>query len=273
MASSLKSLVQNIKKQADYMAGSSAQLKEISDTSQSTIVQLAETIANISKATGESAANTQAALLASKNAETSAMFGSKKMTDLLEKSVVLSTDIEKSTASMQKLAEHSEEIKNMVTVIKAVADETKLLSFNAAIEAARAGEGGLGFAVVAEEIRKLSDMSTEQAVKIGHRIKVVREDIAGAIETVYKESETMKESSQLTRETNDIFRDIVKSIDETVAQMESVASAAEQVSASSQEAAASSQEQTAAMEEIGAMVSEFAETATTLKESTDKFSI
>jgi methyl-accepting chemotaxis protein len=148
-----------------------------------------------------------------------------------------------------------------------------LLSFNAAIEAARAGNEGLGFAVVAEEIRKLSDMSTDQAVKIGHRIKIVRDDIAGAIETVNRESETIRESSKLSVETGEIFKDIVKSVDETVAQMESVASAAEEVSASSQEAAASSQEQTASMEEIGAMVTEFAETAKTLKESTDKFRV
>jgi methyl-accepting chemotaxis protein len=102
MAASLTGLVLNIKKQADYMAGSSTQLREISDSSQSTIVQLAETISNISKATGESAANTQAALLASKNAENSAMLGSSKMSELLETNAALVAQIETSTDSMRR---------------------------------------------------------------------------------------------------------------------------------------------------------------------------
>jgi methyl-accepting chemotaxis protein len=273
MTASLKALVSHIKDQADFLSLSSKQLEEISKQGQTTIQQLAETIANISQATSDAAKNSQTASQASVRAEQSAKQGTEKMNELLAKMNSLSSEIGQSSISMQKLEAHSEEIKNMTAVIKAIADETKLLSFNAAIEAARAGEAGRGFVVVAEEIRKLSELSTQQAAKISERIKEVRADIAGAVEIAGRESDSIKISSRLTQETNSIFIDIVKSIDETASHMESIAATSQQIAASSQEAAAASQEQSSSMEELNAVVSEFSDTAKTLKAATDKFTI
>lgn len=273
MTGSLNSLVSNIKKQSDYLANTSKQLNEISQQSQQTISQLAETIANISAATSESATNSQNAADSSKKAEQSAKAGGQKMGDLLVNIKGLSEENSVTISSMQKMATHSEDIRNMMAIIKAVADETKLLSFNAAIEAARAGESGRGFAVVAEEIRKLSDMSTEQASRINEKIKNIIKDISLAIDTVNRESQLMQESSRLTEETNDLFLDIIKSVDDTAARMESIAASSEEISASSQEASASSQEQAASMEELNAMVNELEGNSRILKESTDKFKI
>ena len=273
MAASLKTLVSHIKDKADFLAASSKQLEDISKQGQTTVQQLAETIANISTATSDAAKNSQTASQASVRAEQSAKQGADKMAALLEKMKVLTAEIERSTSSMLKLEAHSEEIKNITAIIKSVADETKLLSFNAAIEAARAGEAGRGFVVVAEEIRKLSEMSTQQAVKISERIKEVRADIAGAVDIVNRESESIKESSQLTQETNSIFLDIVEAVDETASHMESIAATSQQIVASSEEAAAASQEQSSSMEELNAVVSEFTDTSKNLKESTDRFRI
>ncbi len=271
MTASLKTLVSSIQDQSNFLADSSKQMMNISEQSKATIGQLAETISNISNATSEAAKNSQTASHASIKAENSAKKGTERMNMLLEKMTELSSEIGLSTQSMNKLGKHSEEIKNMTAVIKSVADETRLLSFNAAIEAARAGEAGRGFVVVAEEIRKLSDMSNEQAVKIAERIKAVLKDIAEAIEIVNREYEGIRAGEELAKETNMLFIDIVKSVDETAAQMESIAASSQQIAASSQEASASSQEQSSSMEELNAVVSEFADTANTLKSATDKF--
>jgi methyl-accepting chemotaxis protein len=273
MVKNLRELVEQIKTQADYMVSSSKALTKIAEQSQQTTQQVAETIANISQATNEAAKNSQAAALASSNAERAARDGQDKMAFLLEKISILSKAIEESTGNMEKLASHSEEIKKMVDIIQSIADETKLLSFNAAIEAARAGEHGRGFAVVAEEIRKLSDLSTDQAKKVSIRIKEVRSDISKAVDIAAKEVVEIKDGEDLTKETNELFVSIVKYVDESAQQVENIAASSQQIAASSQEAAASAQEQASAMEELSASAGELAGIAETMKLSTDKFKI
>jgi methyl-accepting chemotaxis protein len=174
---------------------------------------------------------------------------------------------------MRKLEDHSDEIKNMVEIIKSIADETKLLSLNAAIEAARAGQSGMGFAVVAEEIKKLSDLSTEQVKKISVRIKEVRDDISETVRISSDEAEEITDSSTLTEQANEEFIKIVTSIDETTAQVEGIAATGEEIAASSEQAAASSEEQSSSMQELAASAEELSNTARSMKEATDKFKV
>lgn len=273
MGGSLKKFVTEIKDDADIVSSSTELLKNISNQGQATISQLAETISSISVATSEAAKNSQTAAEASTQAREAAKQGGAHMKKLLEKMTMLNDEITVSTKRMEKLAQHSEEIKKLAIVIKGIADETKLLSFNAAIEAARAGEAGRGFVIVAEEIRKLSDMSTEQAVKIGNQVKEVRHDIAGAIEMVSKETESIRESAQLSGETGSIFNDIEKYVEQTADYMSNIAASSEEIAASSEESASAAEEQSAGMQEINASVAELAEISRALKKETDKFEV
>lgn len=273
MLEGLKELVGSIKNSSGVMAGSSKQLASIATESQATISQLAETIANISQATSEAAKNSQTASAAAIKAEASARAGSEKMDKLMEKMAALRQSSDMSNQQMETLGKHSEEIKNMVSIIESVADETKLLSFNAAIEAARAGEAGRGFAVVAEEIRNLSEMSTAQAKKISSRIKLVRDDIAAAVVIAQESLKELTEGSLITEEAHRNFSDIVASVDEAAAQVENIAASSQQIAASSEEASASSQEQAASMEELNASAEEVAAAAEHMKQMTDKFTL
>lgn len=273
MLNGLRRLVTGVKKSSEVVAASAGNLTLIAEQSKETIVQLTETVTNISHATGESAGNSQAASKSSHAAYAAAQLGQKSMTGLLEKMQKLKTNLEMSTFKMRKLEGHSEEIKNMVEIIKSIADETKLLSLNAAIEAARAGQSGMGFAVVAEEIKKLSDLSTEQVKKISLRIKEVRDDISETVRIAAEEADEITESSALTEQANGEFDRIVRSIDETTAQVEGIAATSEEIAASSQEAAASSEEQSSAMQELATSAEGLSVTAKSMKEATDMFKV
>ncbi len=273
MITSLKQLVGNIKEKADMIAGSAEQLAQISEQSRLTIVQLSETVANISQATAETAKNSQIASNSAVKAESEAKKGQEKMGELLENMQKLQNDVELSASKMEALAGHSDEIKKMVEIIQNIADQTKLLSFNAAIEAARAGDSGRGFAVVADEIRSLSEMSTEQAKKISGRIRQVRDDIKAAVELAVNSNNEIVKGSLLTEETHSIFREIVESMNEAASQIESIAASSEEIAASSQEAAASSQEQASTMDELNSSVETLSEIAANLKLSTDEFKL
>lgn len=273
MLDGLRKLVSGVKNSSEAVASSAESLKLIAVQSRETIVQLSETVTNISKATGESAGNSQAASKSSHSAYDAARLGQKSMTDLLEKMQKLQMNLGFSTAKMRKLESHSDEIKSMVEIIKGIADETKLLSLNAAIEAARAGQSGMGFAVVAEEIKKLSDLSTEQVKKISIRIKEVRDDITEAVKISSEEAEEITESSILTEQANEEFIRIVRSIDETTVQVEGIAATSQEIAASSEEAAASSEEQASSMQELTASAEELSNTAKNMKEATNKFKV
>ena len=98
----------------------------------------------------------------------------------------LALDIEKATAVITKLEEDSKEIAGMLDVIKSIAEQTNLLALNAAIEAARAGEAGRGFAVVADEIRSLSQRTQESTEQIHLVVVNIKKGVADSVAAMSK---------------------------------------------------------------------------------------
>lgn len=146
-----------------------------------------------------------------------------------------------SEAVIRKLDEHSQEIGNIVDMIKGISGQINLLALNASIEAARAGEHGRGFAVVAQEVRKLAEQSNQSSEQISAIITEIQTSTVEAVKMMEKEKSEIHLGLEGMEEAKLSFNQIIKSIQEVNQQLEEVSAASEQISASSEEVSSSLQ--------------------------------
>lgn len=106
--------------------------------------------------------------------------GAARVDETIEEINLISKEVHDTAISIGELGTNSEQIGNIITVINDIADQTNLLALNAAIEAARAGEHGRGFAVVADEVRKLSERTTKSTKEISQMISTIQNNIKSA---------------------------------------------------------------------------------------------
>ncbi|MFC4259441.1 methyl-accepting chemotaxis protein [Marinobacter lacisalsi] len=161
----------------------------------------------------------------SHEANRAAVDGSARVARSAESIKTLSGAIETSANSVQALADNSEEIRHSVTEIKGIAEQTNLLALNAAIEAARAGEQGRGFAVVADEVRKLAQRVQDSTDQIQGTLDRLLKAMAAAVEQMTTSSEDaarcVSEAMEGRQALEDI-NDMVSRIDHTNAEIASV---------------------------------------------------
>ncbi len=136
---------------------------------------------------------------------------------------------------MASLGERVQAIGRIMDVIQDIADQTNLLALNAAIEAARAGEAGRGFAVVADEVRKLAEKTMGATKEVGEAIKAIQDGATRNIQGMDAASEAVHRATTLARESGDTLQHVVSLVEATVEQIQSIATAAEQQSATSEE--------------------------------------
>ncbi|MCM1045776.1 MAG: methyl-accepting chemotaxis protein [Candidatus Gastranaerophilales bacterium] len=151
-----------------------------------------------------------------------------------------------------KVGSSTEQITSMVTLISDIADQTNLLSLNAAIEAARAGEAGKGFAVVAEEIRKLAETSANSASQITDIIDQINVEVNGMIEQTGQSVSYIEANSKKVTASCQVFEDIYKNVSDTSRILNEIVSEIKQVDDVANNIAALSQEQSASAAEIQA---------------------
>ena len=141
--------------------------------------------------------------------------------------------MEESTEVVQHLSTSSEQIGDIVRVIDEIADQTNLLALNAAIEAARAGEQGKGFAVVADEVRKLAERTSVATQEISEKIKRVQVDTSNAVKAMNTGTSRVKEGISLAREAGDALDEVVESAASGAGMVVQIAAAVEEQSATS----------------------------------------
>lgn len=179
--------------------------------------------------------------------------------------------------SMGELSSQAQDIGKIIEVINDIADQTNLLALNAAIEAARAGEAGRGFAVVADEVRKLAEKTMQATGEVGSVISGIQTGTQTNIQNVDNAVGAIQDSAHLSQEAGSKLQEIVNMVDNTAMQIQSIATAAEQQSATSEEINQAlgeinqiSDETSTVMREAQQAVDSLAEQASTLHRLIDR---
>ena len=149
----------------------------------------------------------------------------------------VAVDINESATLIGLLGERSKQISSVVGVIREIADQTNLLALNAAIEAARAGEQGRGFAVVADEVRKLAERTAMSTQEISVTVNAILKETAGAVQRMQSVSANMAESVDLARSAGESLQAIDRHAQDTVEVVNGIADSTREQSAASQEIA------------------------------------
>ncbi len=161
--------------------------------------------------------------------------GGRLLDDTVQKLVSVSEQSQRSSQVVESLGARSREIGTIVKVIEDIADQTNLLALNAAIEAARAGEAGRGFAVVADEVRKLAERSMKATKEIGAVIDAAQKDSSAAVEVSRTNIVEIREGAALVLRTGEAVRKIITSIEKVTMQVRDVHISTQQQSLASRQ--------------------------------------
>ena len=238
-----------------------------------------EVAEQVNSVTSESAVSAQTTAEAADRARTVASEGQAAVTQATAAMTAVRDASQEASDVIRQLGAKSNQISGIVATITGIAEQTNLLALNAAIEAARAGEQGRGFAVVADEVRKLAEESQRAAAGIGELVGQIQAETGRAIEVVESSAGRTQEGVETVEQARRSFELIGTSVDDVTGRvgdiaaavqqiaasaqrmrsdMDEVSSVAEQTSASSEQVSASTQETSASTQEIAASAQQLA---------------
>ena len=172
---------------------------------------------------------------ASKNAGKVAKEGGKVVDETINGMNRIAEVVQQSAKTVEELGNSSDQIGEIVQVIEDIADQTNLLALNAAIEAARAGEQGRGFAVVADEVRKLAERTTKATKEIASMIKQIQYETKGAVSSMRQGTEEVKNGKLFAAKAGESLKEIIEGADHVVDIISQVAAASEEQSSAAEQ--------------------------------------
>ena len=237
--------------------GSGEQVKLV-EQSVTAITQMSQATTDVSRNTANTA---EAAQLMKK-----AAIQGKETTNVTVRELVSFMDrFRDSVSRIESLGNKSEEITNIVSLIKGIAEQTNLLALNAAIEAARAGEVGRGFAIVADNVRELAERTSSAAADIAHNVVSMKTEIAESVSYMKSERDNVGAVLNNIKNTSTAIDEIVRNVENVTDMVQRIATAAEEQSAVSGEVNRN-------VEDISSVTRELDNSVTGIKSSSEDLS-
>ena len=283
----LQSVVDEVKRSAENVLATSRQLAVASQQVTASSEQQSESTASMAAAieqitvsinhVSDNSSNAQAMAMEAENQSGQGATAVQKAVGEMNK---IADSVGRSTQVIRDLGDKSNQISGIVKVIKEIADQTNLLALNAAIEAARAGEQGRGFAVVADEVRKLAERTSTSTQEIANMIEAIQHcthsavegmeqsssQVQQGVEMAAQASETMARIEASTRQVQDVVREISDALREQSSASTQLAQNVEKIAQMTDENGASAKESSQAANGLETM-------AMTLKVSVDRFRV
>jgi len=213
------------------ISGGTARLTSRATHTAAAVEEMNATVGQVAQNSGK------AACLARETVET-AKDGGAVVANTIEGMELLSEAVSSSSTIITELGKSSDQIGVIVGTIEDIADQTNLLALNAAIEAARAGEQGRGFAVVADEVRKLAERTTKATKEISDMIRQIQQDTRGAVDSMQHGKEKVSAGVDLANKTGEALTRIVRMVSESADMIQQIAVASEEQSTATQQIAA-----------------------------------
>lgn len=234
----LRDAAEQVASAAIQISSSSQQLAEGSSEQASAVEETSSTLEQTTSMIKQNTDNTaKAAVLATQSKE-AADKGSEDMISMM--------------SSMDEIKNSSDKIAKIIKVIDEIAFQTNILALNAAVEAARAGEAGMGFAVVAEEVRSLAQRSAQAAKDTAEMIENNIESSEKGVATAKKVSESLEDITIKAKEVSDLMKEVAEASGEQAQGISQINKALAQIESVTQQSAASAQETAASSEELSA---------------------
>ncbi|MGH7258276.1 MAG: methyl-accepting chemotaxis protein [Nitrospiraceae bacterium] len=240
----LQKMIKKVAHVTDKVASASVELsataEEISkgtETLTSRASQTAAAVEEMNATVGQVAQNSGKAASLAQDTVKTAKDGGAVVSNTISGMQHLSEAVSNSATIIAELGKSSDQIGEIVRTIEDIADQTNLLALNAAIEAARAGEQGRGFAVVADEVRKLAERTTKATKEIGDMIRQIQQDTRGAVDSMQQGTQKVSAGVELVNKTGDALSQIVLMVSESADMIRQIAVASEQQSVATQQIA------------------------------------
>ncbi len=211
----------------EMAAGAEEQSTQISEVA-SAIEEMTKTIVETAQNTNRAATASKESKEIAENGEIKTKETKKGMEDILESTKAISGII-------NSLVAKADQIDEITQIIDEIADQTNLLALNAAIEAARAGEHGRGFAVVADEVRKLAERTTQATKEIAETIKAIQSESKMAYDAMQKANDVTNRGAELTNEIENALQQIIESVERVDMEINQVATASEEQSSTAEQ--------------------------------------
>jgi methyl-accepting chemotaxis protein len=272
-ATSVASASAQISSSTEEMAAGSQEQTTQSEEVARAVEQMAKSIAVNSESAGEAAQTAEQSKIAAEQ-------GGKVVTDTVMEMKQIASIVRESAGTIHNLGKSSDQIGEIIGVIDHIADQTNLLALNAAIEAARAGEQGRGFAVVADEVRKLAEQTTKATKQIAGMIQQIQTDSHSAVRVMTDATKQVDEGITLADRAGISLHEIVEISQKVTHMVSQIAVANEEQSSTSEqisknmEAIASVTQQTASgTQQIARAAEDLNRLTETLQQLVDKFKL